>query len=186
MDYYTCSMAEQMVSATCKYCGSSFSRRLAEARRDPPKYCSKKCMGQDRFDEAGFWSRLMHRDGCMVWSGSKNRHGYGTVRYKGRCLLVHQLSWILKNGPIPEGMCVCHSCDNPTCGKPDHLWLGTHKENMDDMTRKGRRSRKVTDAMKSIISSSSLPTCDLAYALGVSERTVRNYRPAPPDNTDKG
>ena len=77
---------------------------------------------------------------CWVWKGStKPRNGYGHFVSQGKDWNAHRFSWTLHNGPIPDGMHVLHTCDVPACVNPAHLRLGTHKENMDDMTKKGRR-----------------------------------------------
>lgn len=87
-----------------------------------------------------FWSRLVRTEyGCWEWPGRRTKAGYGGVSYYKRMMGAHRLAWMLTNGPIPKGMCVCHTCDNPPCCNPDHLWLGTYKENVADCIRKGRR-----------------------------------------------
>jgi hypothetical protein len=80
--------------------------------------------------------------GCWVFTGSKDRDGYGYAYCKDKMDKVpaHRLSWIINNGPIPKGLSVCHSCDNPPCVRIDHLWLGTQKENMLDMIKKNRKN----------------------------------------------
>lgn len=82
---------------------------------------------------------------CWEWTGRKNIHGYGwlvAVELKGdrsrRIELAHRAMWFAKHGPIPAGMFICHSCDNPGCVCPDHLFLGTPKDNAIDMASKGR------------------------------------------------
>lgn len=76
---------------------------------------------------------------CLVWTRHVDRErGYGTTGYKGKLVKVHRLQWELVNGPIPEGMQVCHTCDNPPCYRLEHLFLGTHADNMKDMSAKGR------------------------------------------------
>ena len=75
---------------------------------------------------------------CWTFIGALDGHGYGIVtraEFSGR---AHRYVWLKVNGEIPEGMHVLHRCDNPACVRPSHLWLGTHRDNMQDMTRKGR------------------------------------------------
>lgn len=66
------------------------------------------------------------------------RKGVGQIRFEGRARLVPRVVWQLSRGPIPDGMLVCHRCDNPPCVEIDHLFLGTSKDNSQDMVRKGR------------------------------------------------
>ena len=81
-----------------------------------------------------------HTD-CWEWQGGKNNIGYGFIRDGKRMRTAHRVSYeIHNNQQIPKYMCVCHSCDNPKCVNPDHLWLGTMKDNMDDKMRKGRHT----------------------------------------------
>lgn len=80
--------------------------------------------------------------GCLEWCGSKTPLGYGTMSFHGKREYVHRVSYILYKGVIPEDMCVCHSCDNPKCINPEHLWLGTQGDNMKDRDKKGRHGMK--------------------------------------------
>ena len=75
---------------------------------------------------------------CWVWTGPRNRHGYGRIKCQGITVLVHRLSWEIHCGEIPEGLCVCHKCDVPNCINPTHLFLGTNADNMADRDAKGR------------------------------------------------
>lgn len=79
-------------------------------------------------------------DTCWEWQGRRNKGGYGvhTVGHSIK-ILAHREGWARAKGPIPAGLCVLHRCDNPPCVRPDHLFLGTRKDNLKDMTRKGRR-----------------------------------------------
>lgn len=75
---------------------------------------------------------------CWEWQGGKNNVGYGMIRDEHGMRTTHRVSYELHKGNIPKGMCVCHTCDNPKCVNPDHLWVGTKKDNSQDMIRKGR------------------------------------------------
>lgn len=93
-----------------------------------------------------FWSRLDRSGprGCWEWTGSKtvgdrrNPNGYGKIHTPAGQTTTHRYAWSLVHGPAPRGMIVCHHCDNPPCCNPAHLFLGTAKDNHDDMVRKGR------------------------------------------------
>jgi len=90
---------------------------------------------------------------CWEWTGYKDELGRGQFHvWKEKTYRVHRFMYELVNGKIPDGMCVCHECDNPSCVNPDHLFLGTHQDNMMDMNSKGRhakgeqvKSSKLTD-----------------------------------------
>ncbi len=76
--------------------------------------------------------------GCWEWQLCRTRGGYGRVYFNGVAVLAHRLSYVLFNGEIPSGNMVLHSCDNPNCCNPNHLWAGTQCDNMKDMRLKGR------------------------------------------------
>ena len=75
---------------------------------------------------------------CWLWTRAKNTKGYGIVRTYRRLRRAHRVAYEIRNGPIPDGLQVCHSCDCPSCINPDHLWLGTNQENIADRMRKRR------------------------------------------------
>lgn len=91
-----------------------------------------------------FWRKVRKTDSCWLWTGTPNRDGYGRFRYGlsnkygGVEKMAHRVSWELANGAIPEGMVICHKCDNPPCVNPDHLFMGTSLDNSRDRDQKGR------------------------------------------------
>lgn len=91
-----------------------------------------------------FWAKVDKGSDaeCWEWTASRNSYGYGqlaVVLPSGkRPRLAHRLSWELHVGPIPEGMCILHRCDNPPCVNPSHLFIGTKADNYRDMRAKGR------------------------------------------------
>lgn len=94
-------------------------------------------------DKEKFWERLIPipESGCMVWDGHGTRYGLcytGNTAYSKGQEMSHRVSYRLFKGEIPEGLLVMHKCDVPLCCNPEHLALGTHKDNMQDASRKGK------------------------------------------------
>lgn len=101
----------------------------------------RKSPSNVRPPEVRFWEKVNKTPDCWTWTAALDRRGYGKI-YLGnpKEVLAHRFSWELHNGQIPKGMVVCHKCDNPSCVNPAHLFVGTMKDNTQDMLAKGRHS----------------------------------------------
>lgn len=113
---------------------------------------SKK-IGRPRISAEAKFERFTAKVGdCVIWTGGKNRQGYGVISTieGGRRISrrAHRVSYEMANGPIPNGSHILHSCDNPSCVNPKHLRVGTHQENMDDKVRRSRQSMGERHASK--------------------------------------
>jgi hypothetical protein len=112
-------------------------------------------------------------DSCWVWTGIKNQKGYGRIRRNKIWYSSHRVSWELYFGEIPDDMLVLHKCDNPSCVNPDHLFLGTNQDNMDDKVSKGRQSRLYFERNPaSRLSYKDVLEIRRLYGLGVSQTTL--------------
>lgn len=134
---------------------------------------------------------------CWMWIGATNKSGYGVTSVDWKQMFAHRLAWIYTNGSIPDGLCVCHHCDEPSCCRPDHFFLGTNKDNSDNMTDKKRQSygekhsvavmpnrprgdkhycAKLTDEqvieMRKLYSETKIPIRELASKFGIGYRSA--------------
>ncbi len=87
---------------------------------------------------AAFWGKVIKGPGCWLWTGATNHGGYGVFGTKPQWR-AHRMAYVLDVGPTPKGHMILHACDRPRCVRPNHLWVGTHAENMRDMSKKQRR-----------------------------------------------
>ena len=98
-------------------------------------------------DIARFWGNVeINGNNCWLWTKSGDKNGYGKMvinrrRQNEQALKAHRISWYIHNGPIPNGLLICHHCDNPPCCNPEHLFLASHAGNAQDMWDKNRHPR---------------------------------------------
>lgn len=153
-------MKEPFIQLQCAGCKELFLRQrnwaLKTIRSGLNSYCSMVCrnfgLKADNDPEkreralSEFWAKVDKTPGhgpngdCWEWSGAKDKHGYGlgTITLVKGTGKAHRVSYILTYGDFARSLCVCHKCDNPSCCRPDHLFLGTPKENLEDCKNKGR------------------------------------------------
>ena len=135
-----------------------------------------------------FWDKVQKTETCWFWTGAQSSAGYGQIRIDGKSIYAHRMAYELLIGPIPDGMFVCHHCDNPACINPEHLFAGTAQDNASDMAKKKRwgkarrlprgsavKSSKLTEAQVVEIKraiSMNLPQPGIARQYGVSTTTI--------------
>ena len=178
---------KRQIQRTCVICGKTFSRQGAKIS----DYCSAPCFNQSlRKDIAvAFWAKVEKTaTDCWLWTGSKHQSGHGlfTMGKDGRTIGAHRFAYEQVYGPIPYGLIVCHHCDNPSCVRPDHLFLGTRAINNQDRDIKGRqakgqsiwRSKLTEDDICAIRSASGKRGFlkALAEHYGVAQRTISAIR----------
>jgi len=131
----------------CPACGSEMTYNCKKGlaysveNNKPCRRCSQSTRIRVKTPvEQRFWSKVEKTASCWNWTGYKN-YGYGIIRINYENIGTHRYSWELHNGKIPDKLCVLHKCDNPKCVNPDHLFLGTPKDNIDDKVSKMRQCK---------------------------------------------
>ena len=146
---------------------------------------------QERFDEK---YTPEPNSGCWLWTASSNGLGYGKIYLDGKMELAHRISWILQNGEIPKGKghhgtCVLHKCDTPACVNPEHLFLGSIKDNAQDKASKDRSYKPSGELhhnafldeirvriIKRLIAFKTLKLYQIAEIFGVDSRTISHIK----------
>lgn len=137
--------------------------------------------------ETRFWSKvnISTEGSCWNWTACVNALGYGIISRSRKANIASRISWELKHGPIPDGLCILHKCDNPRCVNPNHLFLGTRPENTADMIKKGRakhnrgelsgRAKLTRDQVveiRHLYASVNFSQSELGKQFGVSKSTI--------------
>ncbi len=133
-----------------------------------------------------FWSKVEKTSDCWHWRGCHFRCGYGSFKYQGKATGSHRIAWMLTNGIIPTGLDVLHRCDVRSCVNPNHLFVGSHSDNMADMKAKGRigirhrgehhHKAKLTLGQVAFIRDSKDSSLTLAKTMPVDASTIRKIR----------
>ena len=133
-----------MAEYTCWRCGNQFSRAPYEVRNSEKLFCSNACRIKSPSPAEKLEAGTRRTEGCWLWTGAKSSNGYGKItqrrKRKTENWSTHRLAWIVAFGDIRPGASVLHKCDVRLCVRPDHLFLGTHAENMHDRNEKGRHA----------------------------------------------
>ena len=167
---------------TCLTCKSNFTEKYGDSNKQWEKrlYCSIECNNRSAKRKPkifeGLLKKQVKRKGCWSWSGSKDSHGYGILSSRkgrgGSPEKAHRVSYEYYIGSIPDGIVVRHKCDNPECTNPNHLELGTQKDNVADMMKRGRFNPVVIGNLKryTSLSAEQVKEIELIKFVGVNGR----------------
>lgn len=139
---------KRSIPRVCQTCSEPFLASKWEVSKGAGKFCSVTCTNASfvRPIEDRFWAKV-NKDGpvirtdlgpCWVWTAGVNDTGYGIIWYQGNNVRASRVSWELAFGGIQDGLWALHKCDNPPCVRPDHLFLGTVTDNVQDCVSKQR------------------------------------------------
>jgi hypothetical protein len=161
-----------MPTRICQQCGSPYEPYRARA---PQKYCSHACSNRARKGDlvARFWSKVRKTEGCWYWTASVDARGYGQFRVDGKCEGAHRVAYDLTHDTPLGSSFGCHTCDNPSCVRPDHIYPGTQFDNMKDRSERGRFVSCPVRPWKRKMTEEDIAQIRIEYAAGgVSQRSL--------------
>jgi len=190
-------LKDQDLKIKCKQCNADIKKNTNHIRKSlrlgRPLFCNKVCFGlfhrdfRRKKEPYSNWPTLRERfenniyygiDGCWHWIGNFGKKDYGQITKGNTTLRAHRVSYEFYKGPITDGLHVLHTCDNPSCVNPDHLFLGTNRDNVNDRIAKGRQGHKLKP--NDVIQIRQiLPThrdIDIGKMFGVSRKLINNIR----------
>lgn len=179
----------RMLETKCQICGVVFKAESRRLLHGDARFCSRKCHGISRGKldvRVAKYSSSPDENGCINWTGQIGKHGYGVIssgKKPHKPLRAHRVAWELAYGTIPKGLLVCHRCDNKRCVNINHLFLGSHQDNMTDMVKKGRNTRGSSQHLAKLTEEDVIKIrqmswegkqyTEIAKIFGVSPPTVR-------------
>lgn len=172
----------------CAYCSRLFRRDVRYSRRywERQKFCSQRCTGLANSERPRpSISQMLEKytvktDCCWIWTGTKDKDGYGLFGHGRRQLRAHVAALAVDGRPVPKGFYGCHTCDNPSCVNPAHLYVGTPTQNAQDAVRRGRlrpgRKAKLTPDKVRAIRAATGTHDTIAASFGISRTNVSLIR----------
>lgn len=156
-------------------CKCDCGKESVVSRPNLVKFCTRSCgclniPSEDEYNfnrDRDFLKNVEKTDSCWIWKGGKDSKGYGLFSYRSRVMAAHRYSYSRNKERLRAGYLVCHSCDNPSCVNPDHLYLGTHKDNMKDV-----KERETWGGKRKLLEDIQKRACEYLFKGGFSLKEI--------------
>lgn len=160
-------MTKKKTEYICKGCGIAYPAHTRQYH-----YCTIECH---------FWSKTDKTGECWEWTAGGHKFGYGEFRVAGKLIRAHRYSYEIHKGEIPAGFGINHTCDNPKCVNPDHLYAGTQRDNLNDALSRSRHSNRLLNKdqvleIRGLLSSGKLNPHQISRAYNVYPSTIYDIR----------